>query len=269
MSGIGSRHFSISCFAPLLVLLLLSGATLWGALQVEFKSGIVWPEPPVVSPGPVGGPPSDAIVLFDGQDLLQWEGGENWILQDGYAVSDKNGITSKQAFGDCQLHVEFATPAEVEGEGQGRGNSGVYLMGKYELQILDSFENTTYFDGQCGAMYKQQPPTVNACRPPGEWQTFDILFKAPRFADDGTVETPAYITVLHNGVMIHHHFELEGDTAWDRAPLYEKHAEKLPIHLQFHGNPVRFRNIWVRENVQPLVGTPPSESTSDSTGDSE
>src|SRR5690606_34392308 len=113
------------------------------------------------------------------------------------------------------------------------------------------------------------PPTVNACRPPGEWQTFDILFKAPRFADDGTVEKPVYITVLHNGVMIHHHFELEGDTAWDRAPLYEKHAEKLPIHLQFHGNPVRFRNIWVRENVQPLVGTPPSESTSDSTGDSE
>jgi hypothetical protein len=253
--------YRLLTFHPLRPLLLLAmvalGATLQGALQEEFKSGIVWPEPPVMDPGPVGGPPSDAIVLFDGQDLLQWEGGDQWIIQDGYAIADKSGITSKQAFGDCQLHLEFATPAEVEGEGQGRGNSGVYLMGKYEVQILDSYQNTTYFDGQCGAIYKQQPPMVNASRPPGEWQSFDILFEAPRFAEDGSVEKPAYITVLHNGVVIHHHVELQGDTAWDRPPQYQAHPEKLPIHLQYHGNPVRFRNIWVRENVQPLAGTYP------------
>jgi hypothetical protein len=213
----------------------------------EYLSGKVWPEPPIVDPGPPGGPPADAIVLFDGTDLSAWNGAESWSVADGAATCGGGSITSKQPVGDCQLHLEWAAPEVVSGEGQGRGNSGVYLMSTYEVQILDSYENTTYFDGQCGAIYKQHPPLVNACRKPGEWQTYDIVFHAPRFNDDGTLREPAYITVLHNGLLIQDHFALQGATAWDAAPAYTAHADKLPILLQDHGNPVRFRNIWVRE----------------------
>lgn len=213
----------------------------------EYLSGIEWAEPAVVDPGPPGGPPSDAVVLFDGTDLSQWKGGEKWIVQDGYAISAEGGIETKAEFGDCQLHVEWATPEEVSGSGQGRGNSGVFLMGRYELQVLDSYENNTYYDGQAGAIYKQHPPLVNASRKPGEWQTFDVLWTGPRFDAEGKLTRPAYITVLHNGVVIQNHFELEGDTPFNRAPEYSPHPEKGPISLQYHGNPVRFRNIWVRE----------------------
>ncbi|MBC7856232.1 MAG: DUF1080 domain-containing protein, partial [Pirellulaceae bacterium] len=166
-------------------------------------------------------------------------------------------ITTKQKFGDCQLHVEFATPAEVKGSGQGRGNSGIYLMGRYEVQVLDSFDNATYFDGQCGAIYKEQPPMVNASRKPGEWQSFDILFTAPRFHEDGALLKPGYVTVLHNGVVLHNHFELLGSTSYVEPPKYSKHDEKEPLQIQFHGNPVRFRNIWVRESIKPLSGLSP------------
>ena len=149
-------------------LLIGFGVTASEAQVVEYKSGSIWPKPPVIDPGPVGGPPSDAIVLFGGKDMSAWKGGENWVVQDGIATASKNSITSKQSFGDCQVHLEFATPEKVEGSGQGRGNSGLYLMGRYEVQILDSYENETYFDGQAGAVYKQQPPMVNASRKPGE-----------------------------------------------------------------------------------------------------
>lgn len=213
----------------------------------EYISGKKWPEPPVVDPGPPSGPPSDAIVLFDGKDMSAWHGGEKWIVKDGVATTHGGGVTSKQSFGDCQLHVEWASPEKVESSGQGRGNSGVYLMGKYEVQILDSFKNPTYFDGQTGSIYKQHPPLVNACRKPGEWQTYDIIFSAPKFGDGGKVTKPAYVTVLHNGVLVQNHFEIEGTSAWDAAPKYETHPDKLPLHLQDHGNPVRFRNIWIRE----------------------
>jgi hypothetical protein len=214
----------------------------------------------VIDPGPPGGPPSDAIVLFAGKDLSQWKGGENWEVKSGIATARENDISTKQSFGDCQLHVEFATPADVRGSGQGRGNSGIYMMGRYEVQILDSFENTTYFDGQCGALYKQQPPTVNASRKPGEWQTYDILFEAPQFGDAGKVMKPARVTVLHNGVLIQNHVELQGTTSYFKAPAYEPHPAKQPIEIQFHGNPVQFRNIWIRENVQPLEGKKPSQA---------
>ncbi len=235
-----------------------SGSALWLTADAdEWISGIVWPEPKIIQPGEKGSPPSDAIVLFDGSDLSAWEGAENWTVENGVAIPKTGGIQTKQGFGDCQLHVEWAAPEEVTGSGQGRGNSGVYLMGKYEVQILDSYDNTTYYDGQCGAIYKQSPPMVNACRPPGEWQTYDIIFEAPRFDDDGDVVKPAAVTVLHNGVVIQNHFELEGATAWDSPPLYEAHAEKLPISLQNHGNPVKFRNIWIRE-IEPIVGHKPS-----------
>ncbi len=217
------------------------------ALVEEFKSGINWPEPKIVNPGPIGGPPSDATVLFDGKDLSQWEGGDQWEIKDGYAVARGTGITTKQPFGDCQLHVEWASPSEVSGSGQGRGNSGVYLMGKYELQVLDSFENVTYFDGQAGAIYKQRPPLVNASRPPGEWQAYDIVFQGPRFDEQGKLLRPGYMTVLHNGVLIQNHTRLLGGTFYERPPQYEPHPDKLPIHIQFHGNPVRYRNLWIRE----------------------
>jgi len=214
----------------------------------EYVSPIVWPEPVAIDPGDASRAPSDAIVLFDGHDMSAWEGGDQWEVRDGYVVvAGDRGIVSHQSFGDCQLHLEFATPAEVVGSGQGRGNSGVYLMGKYEVQILDSYQNRTYFDGQCAAIYKQQPPQVNASRPPGEWQTYDIIFEAPRFDSEGNVARPAYVTVLHNGVVVHYHLRLLGSTFFDRPPAYEAHPDRLPLHIQNHGNPIRFRNIWVRE----------------------
>jgi hypothetical protein len=213
----------------------------------EYKSGIVWPEPVVVDPGSATQAPSDAIVLFDGKDLSKWHNGDNWIIKDGIATAAKSDIKTKDSFGDCQLHLEFASPAEVKGNGQGRGNSGVYLMDRYEVQILDSFDNKTYFDGQCASIYKQKPPLVNACRKPGEWQSYDIIFEAPKFDADKKLVKPAIVTVLQNGIVVQNHFELLGGTFYDRPAAYSAHAPKAPMHLQFHGDPVRFRNIWIRE----------------------
>lgn len=240
-------------------LLIMTGV----ALSAEWKSGIAWTEPPIIQPGQTDAdPPSDAVVLFDGTDLSKWEGGDQWEIKDGYAIARKQGLSTKDAFGDCQLHVEWAAPEKVEGSGQGRGNSGVYLMGKYEIQILDSYENQTYYDGQAGAIYKTKPPLVNACRKPGEWQTYDIIFEGPRFNEDGQVRRPGYVTVLHNGVVIQNHTELLGTTAWDAPPTYQKHPEKLPLQLQFHGNPVRFRNLWIRELKElPIAGGAPAKSS--------
>lgn len=254
------RRFLAKSYRPVTAVLAVFGLTTFvvhAAQVVEYKSGIIWPEPAKVDPGPVGGPPSDALVLFDGKDLSQWNGGENWEIKDGFAVAQKNTITTKQAFGDCQLHVEYAAPEKVEGSGQGRGNSGVYLMCRYEIQILDSYDNETYFDGQCGAVYKQQPPTVNACLKPGEWQTLDIIFTAPHFDESGQLTQGAFVTVLHNGVLIHNHYQLRGATSYTEPPKYTKHPEKEPIQIQYHGNAVRFRNIWIRENIQPLPGKSP------------
>jgi lysophospholipase L1-like esterase len=228
----------------------------------EWRIPLEWPRPRVVDPGPAPSSPapipSDAIRLFDGTSLDAWEDAESWTVADGVATVGRKPIRSKQAFGDCQLHVEFRTPAPAAGSGQGRGNSGVFLMGLYEIQVLDSFEDgtdgpLTYPDGQCGALYKQQPPAVNACRGPGEWQSFDILFTRPRFAADGALERPARLSVTQNGVTIHLDTVVKGPTAWHMPPRYARHPDALPIMLQDHGNPVQFRSIWVRpfEAVEP------------------
>jgi hypothetical protein len=174
-------------------------------------------------------------------------------VKDGIATVGKGDITTKQKFGDLQLHIEWSAPNPPHGHSQARGNSGVFLQDRYELQVLDSYHDKTYFDGQASAIYKQHPPLANATRPPGEWNTYDVVWTAPKFKDDGSLESPAYITVLHNGVLTQNHFAVEGATPFNQAPKYEKH-DKLPIHLQDHGNPVRYRNIWVRE-IKPIEGT--------------
>ncbi len=232
------------------------------AFGQRWISGIPWEEPPTVVPGEAGGPPSDAIVLFDGQNLDAWEGGDEWELRDGYAVARNRDIHTKQTFGDVQLHLEFASPSEIRGEGQGRSNSGVFFMdNRYEVQILDSWENPTYFEGQAGSVYNQAPPLVNASRPPGQWQALDIIFTAPRFNEDGTLKSPGYMTVLHNGVLVQNHWEVQGVTYFHLPPNYEPHGDG-PIRLQFHGDPVKFRNIWVREvRRTPAVEEPQEEET--------
>lgn len=219
----------------------------------EYLNGIQWQAPAVIAPGEGNKPPSDAVVLFDGTDLSAWDGADNWKIVDGAAVSGKGNIKTKESFGDCQLHIEWSAPTPATSSGQGRGNSGVFLMNTYELQILDSYENETYYDGQAGAIYKQQPPQVNAMRPPGQWNVYDVIWTAPRFSEQGELQSPAYITALHNGVLVQNHFELKGDTPYNRPPRYKHHADRLPIRLQDHGNPVRFRNIWIRE-LQPAKG---------------
>jgi hypothetical protein len=218
------------------------------------KLSEIWePQVPVVTPGKTAqDAPSDAVVLFDGKDASAWKGSDGgpvkWTIADG-AMTVKAGsgvITSKQGFGDCQIHIEWRTPAEVKGDGQGRGNSGIFLMGKYELQVLDNYNNRTYSNGQAGAIYKQLIPLVNVCRPPGEWQTYDVIFTAPRFFPDGRLQTQARITVFQNGALVQNNATLWGGTEYIGAPEYKAHGDKEPIVLQDHGNPVSYRNIWVR-----------------------
>jgi Domain of Unknown Function (DUF1080) len=219
----------------------------------EYLPGVEWPKPPIITPGEAAGePPSDATILFNGKDLSAWENGDKWKVENGEAVVTGGAgyIISKQHFGDCQLHIEWSAPVPAVGESQGRGNSGVFF-GPYELQVLDSYENETYYDGQASAIYKQQPPMVNAMRKPGEWNVYDVLWTAPVFKG-GKLQSPAYITVLHNGVATQNHFALLGDTPYTRPPQYNDVGE-LPIQLQDHGNPVRYRNIWIRP-MKPIVG---------------
>ncbi len=215
----------------------------------------VWgPVPAQVEPGKNNAPPSDAVILFDGNDLSAWtkaddSGDAEWDVENGIlTVKPGTGaIRTRNAFGDCQLHIEWRTPQEVKGKGQGRGNSGVFLMGRYEIQVLDSWDNRTYANGQAGSVYKQHIPLVNASLPPGEWQSYDIVFMAPRFASDGELEKPATITVFQNGVLIQNHVELKGPSVFIGYPSYSPHPERLPIQLQDHNNSVSYRNIWIRD----------------------
>jgi hypothetical protein len=214
------------------------------------------PHPPIIAPGAApGAPPADALVLFNGTDLSQWAHMRNgqpvaseWPVREGYfeTGAGTGSIVTREAFGDVQLHLEFATPDPAEGASQNRGNSGVILMGRYEVQVLDSFENVTYADGQAAAIYGEYPPLVNVARRPGEWQTYDIIFEAPRF-NGATLVRPAYLTVLWNGVLVHHRRPLMGSTSATATPHgYTPHPTELPLTLQDHAHPVRYRNIWIR-----------------------
>jgi hypothetical protein len=216
----------------------------------------IWePEIPVITAGQTtADAPSDAIVLFDGTNLNEWTNGKGeaaeWVVADG-CVTVKKGtgtIQTKRQFNDFQLHIEWRSPAEVIGESQGRGNSGVFLQGIYEVQVLDNYNNRTYRNGQAGSVYKQHPPLVNACKAPGVWQTYDIIYTAPRFNESGTYFTPPTVTVLHNGVLVQNNVKMRGPTEYIGIPEYtlKKHGAG-PLVLQDHGNPVSFRNIWIRE----------------------
>jgi hypothetical protein len=212
------------------------------------------PYPRVIAPGKTfsleAPAPSDAIVLFNGQDFSKWRGesGEvKWKLENGYMETTATGrIRTTDEFGDFQLHLEWATPSKVEGEGQGRGNNGLNIFGRYEIQILDSYNNQTYPDGQAAAIYGQTPPLVNASKGPGEWQSYDVIFEAPHWDAGGNLTKKAHVTVLHNGVVVHHRREMMGTTGHRSAPAYGRPQERGYIELSEHGNPVRFRNIWIR-----------------------
>lgn len=226
------------------------------------------PRPEVVSPHEQDLPapaPADAVVLFDGTDLSAWKsvsgGPAEWQIEgDALVVAPGTGaVETVEDFGDVQLHVEWSAPTEIVGESQGRGNSGVFLMKRYEVQVLDSFENESYADGQAAAIYGQYPPLANAMRAPGEWNAYDIFFRRPRFSAAGALEEPARLTVLHNGILVQNNEELWGGTDWIQAAPYTSHPDALPIMLQDHGNPVRFRNIWVRRIAPRPVPDAPAE----------
>lgn len=243
------KHFAFTSTACILFSSLFA--------QKDPKTTEVWkPEPKVVAPGKTNtDAPSDAIILFDGTTGSKWQHKDGsdakWTVADkAFTVKPGSGdIQSKQKFGDCQLHIEWRVDPNVTGDGQNRGNSGIFLMGRYEVQVLDNYNNInkTYVNGQAGSIYKQYPPLVNACKAPGEWQTYDIIFTAPRFSDNGSVITPAHITVLQNGILVQNNSTVWGNTVYIGSPTYEKHDAKEPISLQDHGNLTSYRNIWVRE----------------------
>jgi hypothetical protein len=248
---------SVLTVAALAVALALSAAEIKWPIHDRTR-----PQPRVVAPGTSsteaqpGRPPADAVVLFDGKDLSKWEspkgGPAAWKVENGYfeVVKGTGGIQTKEGFGDVQLHVEWMAPKPPVGKDQDRGNSGVFLLGKYEVQVLDSYESQTYPDGQASAIYGQYPPLVNPTRPPGEWQVYDIVFFGPRFDAAGKLLRPGRFTVFLNGVLTQHNVELVGPTSHKVRDPYTAHPEKGPVSLQDHDHPVRFRNIWLRPVVE-------------------
>jgi hypothetical protein len=255
-------------FLPSLIGLAFAMSTVPTEAQQQFKwpqHSMDRPKPAIVDPGPFVGsppPPSDAVILFDGTSLANWKSADStggparWKVEDGYmeVAPGTGAIESTRAFGDAQLHLEWMAPTPAEGTGQDRGNSGVFLMGRYEVQVLDSYQNITYADGQAGSIYGQFPPLVNTSRPPGQWQSYDIIFHRPRFDSNGKVVSPARMTVLHNGVLVQDDAALVGPTSHMSRNPYMAHPDQLPLELQDHGHRVRYRNIWVRELKEAGIG---------------
>ncbi|CAN5334076.1 DUF1080 domain-containing protein [soil metagenome] len=248
-----NKFFNFAIFSLIFISFYMKPAS--GVAQEEKDPTVteIWePEPRVVQPGKENSPPSDAIILFDGKDLSKWEavkGGQpKWEVRDGaFTVAKGAGdIRTRQGFNDIQLHIEWRAPAEVRGEGQGRGNSGIFFQEHYELQVLDSYNNRTYSNGQAASIYKQTMPLVNASRSPGEWQVYDVIYKVPEF-DGEYLKTPATITVFHNGVLVQHNTQIRGTTEFRGLPQIKPHEDNMPLRLQDHGDPVSYRNIWIRE----------------------
>jgi hypothetical protein len=247
-----------------IIFTFILAAAVYGANPEAKKGPQKWaphdpnrPLPKVVTPGKESKAPSDAVVLFDGRRLSEWvsaKGGgpAKWKVEKGYmeVVPKSGSIQTKRSFGSCQLHIEWMAPRGGTKDGQKRGNSGVFLMGRYEVQVLDCYNNTTYADGYAGALYGQYPPLVNVCLPPGQWQSFDIIFHRPVF-EKGRAVIPATATVFHNGVLVQDHVVVKGKTVHKKEAQYEPHEDKLPLTLQDHKDPVRFRNIWIRPIPEP------------------
>lgn len=263
---------SLSCWRCVVASAVYVGLGLVGASVSFAQLPTGWkahdwerPRPQIITPGESNlplAPPSDAVVLFNGKNLDEWHaadgGPAKWVIKDSVmeSVPGSGYIFSAKSFGDVQLHVEWSAPIKVEGKSQGRGNSGVFLQGLFEVQVLDSFDNITYADGQAGSVYGQFPPLVNASRKPGEWQSYDIVFRKPVVQDDGKVAQPARLTVFHNGVLIQDNVRALGPTSWLQHGAYSKTADKLPLSFQDHGNPVRYRNVWLRELPPEVIVQP-------------
>lgn len=251
---ISMSNVSQNNFAPVVMVLAMSVPCCLRAQENPAAVTRLWePVPAIVQPGTQpGDPPSDAMILFDGTSLDAWTGLNGnpvrWSVEnDVLTVVPRTGdIMTRDSFGDCQLHIEWRTPRVIEGEGQGRGNSGIFFIKRYEVQILDSYENATYPNGQAASIFKQHIPLVNVSRPPGQWQTYDIIFTAPRFNEHGRLKSQARMTVFHNGVVVHNNVALIGTTVDVGSPSVLPHGDHGPIVLQDHGNPVSFRNIWIR-----------------------
>ena len=267
LAVIASGEFSVRADGARAKSITINGVT--GYQDTPLEPGLNWhvhdparPQPPVVTSGTFSEnatPPSDAIVLFDGKDLSHWRdqktgGPATWTIEDGALVCGKGFIETTNQFGDIQLHLEFREPTPAKDSGQGRGNSGVFFMGRYEVQVLDCYQNPTYADGTTGAVYAQHPPLANPCRPPGEWETYDIIFTTPHFDANGKLTVPAYVTVVLNGVVVQNHQAIRGETSHRQTGKYTPHGPTGPLALQDHHNPVAFRNIWVRS--VPLVTDP-------------
>jgi hypothetical protein len=261
--------------AILVILVSIAGAGTAGAQQPSGwkQHDVTRPKPPVVEPVPIALPapvPADAVVLFSGSDLSAWQrpngSAAGWSVGEGYFEVTPGGgtIQTKESFGDVQLHVEWASPSPARGTNQDRGNSGIFLMSRYEVQVLDSYQADTYADGQAGAIYGQYPPLANASRAPGEWQAYDIFFRRPRFGPDGALLEPARVTVVHNGILVQNNEHILGPTSYMQFSPYSAHPDEAPIQLQDHGHPVRFRSIWIRrlpERAAPPSGYIPSGVT--------
>ncbi len=261
-----NRRIAAVCLAAAFIILLVCSTAILAAQLVKAKDGsgifgykdtpiLPWcgyhvhdpdrPAPPVVTTAADAAPPSDAIVLFDGADLSQWQPSD-WKIDNGRLIAVSGHLRTKQSFADCQLYLEWQTPNPPVGDWMDRGNNGVLLMGLFEIQIYDSYQTLLYPDGQAASIYGQTPPLVNACRPPGQWQSFNIIFYAPVFKD-GKLQTPARTTIIHNGVLVHHNETIHGRTTHRNLPRYtESMQQPAPVSLMSHNNPVRFRNIWIR-----------------------
>ncbi len=252
-----NQHFYIINYIRYIFLIIVLNSFYLSLVNAKPEDTEIWhPIPPIVDVPVIWGPPSDAIILFNGAHMNNWQHKDGskskWIKRDGQMIvrPGTGNLYTKQSFSSIQLHMEWKTPVVIDGEGQGRGNSGIFFQNRYELQILDSYKNITYSNGQAASIYKQYIPTVNASKKPGDWQYYDVIFIAPIFDEDKNLTRQARMTIFHNGVLVHNNVILQGTTVYDGQPKYEYHPAEQPLMIQDHNNPISFRNIWIRKLEQ-------------------